>query len=58
MSILLGTFACALGLALILADERVGRYAPRGPESGAALARVLGLILLVGGGLTFLAGTG
>jgi hypothetical protein len=41
----------------VLGDERVGRYGPRGPEAGAAMARSLGLILLVGGGLAFLAAT-
>ena len=49
--------AIALGLVLVLTDERVGRYGPRGPEAGAVLARTLGLILLVGGGLAFLAWT-
>jgi hypothetical protein len=47
--------AIAAGLALVLADDRIGRRAPRGPEAGAAMARMLGLILLVGGGLAFLA---
>ncbi len=46
-----------VGLAMVLGDERVGRYGPRGPEAGAAMARSLGLILLVGGGLAFLAAT-
>lgn len=45
----------AAGLVLVLADDRIGRRAPRGPEAGAAVARMLGLILLVGGGLAFLA---
>ena len=46
--------AIALGVALVLADDRVGRISPRGPETGAVQARVMGLILLVAGGLTFL----
>jgi hypothetical protein len=46
-----------VGFAMVLGDERVGRYGPRGPEAGAAMARSLGLILLVGGGLAFLAAT-
>lgn len=46
--------AILLGLALVLGDEHVGRRARRGPEVGAANARTLGLILLVGGGLAFL----
>jgi hypothetical protein len=46
-----------LGFAMVLGDERVGRFGPRGPEAGAAMARSLGLILLVGGGLAFLAAT-
>ncbi len=46
--------AILIGIVMVLADERLGRFAPRGPESGAAMARILGLILLVGGGLAFL----
>jgi hypothetical protein len=47
--------AITVGLVLVLADDRIGRRAPRGAEAGAAMARMLGLILLVGGGLAFLA---
>ncbi|HEU0051766.1 MAG TPA: hypothetical protein VFQ39_01270 [Longimicrobium sp.] len=54
MSLVISLALIALGLALVLADDRVGRYSPRGPEVGAAGARVLGLVLLVGGGLLFL----
>ena len=49
--------AIAIGLVLVLGDDRIGRRAPRGPETGAAMARVLGLVLLVGGGLAFLTWT-
>ena len=49
--------AIALGLVLVLGDDRIGRRTPRGAEAGAAMARVLGLILLVGGGLAFLSWT-
>ena len=49
--------AIALGMTMVLADDRIGRRAPRGPEAGAALARMLGLVLMVGGGLAFLAWT-
>jgi hypothetical protein len=47
--------AITTGLVLVMADDRIGRRAPRGPEAGAAMARMLGFILLVGGGLAFLA---
>lgn len=49
--------AIALGMVLVLGDDRIGRRAPRDAEAGAAMARVLGLILLVGGGLAFLSWT-
>ncbi|HEX6749242.1 MAG TPA: hypothetical protein VF092_18235 [Longimicrobium sp.] len=49
--------AIVLGLVLVLGDDRIGRRAPRGPEAGAAMARMLGLFLLVGGGLMFLTWT-
>jgi hypothetical protein len=49
--------AISLGLVLVMADDRIGKRAPRGPEAGAAMARMLGLILLVGGGLAFLTWT-
>lgn len=58
MIALAGISAIFLGIGLVLGDDRVGRYGPRGPEAGAALARTLGLILLIGGGLAFLAWTG
>ncbi|HYJ78192.1 MAG TPA: hypothetical protein VEW03_01120 [Longimicrobiaceae bacterium] len=58
MLAILAAAAIALGLLLVFTDDRVGRFGPRGPESGAALSRTLGLILLVGGGLAFLAWTG
>ncbi|HSU16058.1 hypothetical protein [Longimicrobium sp.] len=49
--------AISTGMVLVLADDRVGKRAARGPEAGAAMARMLGMILLVGGGLAFLAWT-
>jgi uncharacterized membrane protein len=55
---LLALAAVALGLALVLADQHVARSVLRrtaDPESGAATARVLGLILFVAGGVAFLA---
>lgn len=57
MPAVLGLAALALGLVCILADHHVGRAVRRTaePEAGAATARILGLILLVGGGLAFLA---
>ena len=57
MLALLGLAAIALGLVMVLADERMARLSPRGAESGAALARTLGLILLIAGGLAFLTWT-
>lgn len=45
----------AIGVALVLADNRIGRRAPRGPEAGAAVVRTLALILMVSGGVAFLA---
>jgi threonine/homoserine/homoserine lactone efflux protein len=51
---LIAVAAIAAGITLVLADDRVGRISPRGPETGAVQARVMGLILLVAGGLTFL----
>jgi hypothetical protein len=47
--------AIAAGLVMVLADDKIGRRAPRGAEAGATMARMLGLILLVGGGVAFLA---
>lgn len=55
---LLGLAALVLGLALVLADQRVARSVLRRadrPEAGAATARMLGLILFVAGGVAFLA---
>ena len=57
MLALLAIVSIAAGLVRVLTDDRIGRRAPRGPEAGAAMARVLGLILLVGGGLAFLTWT-
>lgn len=54
MPFVLGLAAIFIGLVFVLGDEKLGRFGPRGPETGAALSRSLGLILLVGGGLTFL----
>jgi uncharacterized membrane protein len=53
----LGLIAIALGLACILADVQISRVVWRRseePESGAASARMLGLILFVAGGLAIL----
>jgi hypothetical protein len=58
MPAVLGLVAIALGLACILADETISRTvwrAAEDPQSGAASARVLGLILFVAGGVAFLA---
>lgn len=58
MAAILGIAAIALGLACILADERISRavwHEADGSESGAASTRVLGLILFVAGGLAVLA---
>ena len=54
MLALIAFLSIAAGLVMVLADDRIGRRAPRGPEAGAAMVRMLGLILLVGGGLAFL----
>ena len=54
---LLGITAIVTGLACILADQQIGRAVGREeqePESGAASARVLGLMLFVAGGLALL----
>ena len=53
--LLTSLLAIAAGLVMVLADDRIGRRAPRGAEAGAARARMLGMILLVGGGVAFLA---
>jgi hypothetical protein len=57
MLALIALLSISAGLVMVLGDARIGRRAPRGPEAGAAMARVLGLILLVGGGLAFLTWT-
>lgn len=51
---LAGLAAIVLGLFFVLADEKIGHRAVRGPETGAARARILGFVLLVGGALIFL----
>ena len=61
MAAALGLVAVALGTACILADQHISRAVWRraeDPEAGASSARVLGLILFVSGGLTFLAANG
>lgn len=58
MTAILALAAIAVGLACIMADQHISRTVfgrEEEPESGAASARVLGLILFVGGALTFLA---
>ena len=55
--LILAIIAISTGLVLVLADDRVGKRAARGPEAGAAMARILGMILLIGGGLAFLSWT-
>ena len=54
---LLAIVSIAAGLVLVIADQTIGRHARRNAESGAAMSRMLGLILLVGGGLMFLGWT-
>ncbi|HET7461686.1 MAG TPA: hypothetical protein VFJ82_10565 [Longimicrobium sp.] len=54
---LLAIVAIAAGLLLVIGDQNIGRRARPNPESGAAMSRMLGLILLVGGGLMFLSWT-
>jgi hypothetical protein len=39
---LIAVAAIAAGITLVLADDRVGRISPRGPETGAVQARVMG----------------
>jgi hypothetical protein len=53
----LALLSIAAGLFMVLADDRIGRRAPRGPEAGSAQARMVGMILLVCGGVAFLAWT-
>jgi hypothetical protein len=53
----LAFLSIATGLFMVLADDRIGRRAPRGAEAGAAQARLIGMILLVCGGVAFLAWT-
>lgn len=58
MSAILGLVSLFLGLAFIMADERLSRAVWRraeDPEAGAATLRTLGLILFVAGGVAFLA---
>ena len=57
MLAILSRIAIFTGLVMVLADDRIGQRAPRGPEAGSAMARMLGLILLVGGGLAYLTWT-
>ncbi len=56
MFALLALVSIATGLALVLADQSIGKRV-RNAESGAAMSRMLGLILLVSGGLMFLTWT-
>jgi hypothetical protein len=53
----LGLIAISVGLVCILGDQHISRavWKEGEPESGAASTRMLGLILFVAGGLTFLA---
>lgn len=58
MPAVLGLVAIALGIACILADEKISRAVwsqAEDPQAGASSARVLGLILFVSGGVAFLA---
>lgn len=60
MPAVLGIAAITLGLACILADDRISRAVWRdtqGSESGTTSIRVLGLILFVAGGLALLTWT-
>ena len=57
MLALLAVVSIAIGLTLVLADEKLARRTVRNTESGAAMSRMLGLILLVGGGLMYLTWT-
>jgi hypothetical protein len=57
MFALLAVLSIATGMVLVLADQSIGRRARANPESGAAMSRMLGLILLVSGGVMFLAWT-
>lgn len=60
MPVVLGIAAIAIGLACILADDRISRavwHDTEGSESGATSIRVLGLILFVAGGLAVLSWT-
>jgi len=54
---LLAIVSIAAGLMLVMADQNIGRRARPNAESGAAMSRMLGMILLVGGGLLFLTWT-
>jgi hypothetical protein len=58
MTAILALAAVVIGIACIVGDQHISRAVLRQaeePESGAASARVLGLILFVGGALAFLA---
>jgi hypothetical protein len=57
MLALLAVLCIAIGLTLVLADEKLALRTGRNPESGAAMSRMLGMILLVGGGLMYLTWT-
>lgn len=57
MLALLATASILIGLVLVIADQNIGRRARPNAESGAAMSRMLGLVLLVGGGLMFLSWT-
>lgn len=54
---LLAVLSIVVGVLLVLGDQGIGRRTRRNPESGAAMSRMLGLILLIGGGLMFLSWT-
>ena len=51
--------AIFIGITLVMADEKIARvtHATQGPEAGATMARMMGFLLLVGGGLAFLTWT-
>lgn len=57
MLALLAIVSIAIGLVLVMADQNIGRRARHNAESGAAMSRMLGMILLVCGGLMFLTWT-
>ncbi|HEX8395139.1 MAG TPA: hypothetical protein VF665_22520 [Longimicrobium sp.] len=60
MPALVGLVVLLAGMALIMADQPLSRAVWRraeDPEAGAASLRVLGAILFMAGGITFLIGT-